>query len=212
LLLIANIGKQQASNGSIGTGSSRPRSRCRSKRLIAKIGDVILVIIDPVSSYMGSGIEGNTITSVRPVLESTADMAERTRVAVLLIHHPPKQPAGGKALNAFSGSLAFVAAPRISFIAVAEENSERKLLLAVKNNLGALMGGLGYFISERYVGQRPSIKTTAIEWDAAPVTLSANEALRRSGRREAPAVVAGAVSRWSGGGERTDRDSAAGRD
>jgi hypothetical protein len=56
------------------------------EQLIAKIGDVVLVIIDPISSYLGDGIEGNAITSVRPVLEAVGTMAERSNVAVL----PPR--------------------------------------------------------------------------------------------------------------------------
>jgi hypothetical protein len=147
---------------------------------IAKIGDVILVIIDPISSYMGEGIEGNAMTSVRPVLEAVARMAERCHVAVLLIHHPPKH-ADGKAMYAFSGSLAFVAAARIAFLVVEEQESERYLLLAVKNNLGPKAGGLGYYIKGTYVGrEQPSgpIKTSYIEWDDASVSISADEALR----------------------------------
>jgi putative DNA primase/helicase len=156
------------------------------EKLIAKIGDVVLVIIDPVSSYMGDRIDGNNMTSVRPVLELVADMAEQNEVAVLLIHHPPKD-GGGKAVRSFSGSLAYIAAPRLGFIAVEEKDHEgnetgRKLMLAVKNNLGPRAGGLGYFIKETYVNRenrngRP-IKTTYVEWDVRPVTVSADEALR----------------------------------
>src|SRR5262249_6574457 len=145
-----------------------------------KLGDVNLVRIDPVSSYMGAGIEGNTMTSVGPVLEAIADMAERTGVAVLLIHHPPKNATGGKAMNAFSGSLAFVAAPRISFIVVEEEQTDRYLMLPVKNTVGPKAAACGYYITETYVDgdAPPPIKTTLIEWDQAPVSMSANEALR----------------------------------
>jgi hypothetical protein len=161
------------------------------EQLIAEIGDVILVQIDPISSYMGEGIEGNAMTSVRPVLEAVAAMAERTNVAVMLIHHPPKH-ATGKALNAFSGSLAFVAAARMAFIVVPEEETERKLLLPVKTNLGTMAGGLGYYIKETSVGRASksgSIKTSYIEWDEDPVAISANEALRKANGPQEPSKL-----------------------
>jgi putative DNA primase/helicase len=152
--------------------------------LIAKLGDVVLVVIDPVSSYMGD-VENNTPTSVRPVLEAVADMAARTGVAVLLIHHPPKDTRG-KAMNAFSGSLAYVAAPRISFIVVAEkdrdgEETGRMLFLAHLNRLGKLVDSMGFSIREMSVPLPDgggSVMTSRVEWDTAPVTVTADEALR----------------------------------
>jgi hypothetical protein len=131
-------------------------------------------------------------------------------------------------MHQFSGSLAFVAAPRLSFIVVAEEETERKLLLAVKNNLGPLAASCGYYIEEIYVenDEGESIKTTRIEWDEAPVTMSASEALRNAngaprpklerakellreqlaaGPMEATEIVA--TAKACGIGERTLRDA-----
>src|SRR5262249_61143034 len=51
----------------------------------------------------------------------------------------------------------------------------RHLLLAVKNNLGTLSGGLGYHLTERIIAS--GIVALDIIWDQAPVTITANEAL-----------------------------------
>jgi hypothetical protein len=125
---------------------------------------------------MGQGIEGNAMVSVRPIMEAVADLAERTNVAMLVVHHPPKQ--AGKAMHAFSGSIAFIAAPRLGFVAVAEEETGRKLLLPVKNTLAPLASGRGYFIVNEIL--RGDIKTSRVEWDSRPVTVNANDALRAS--------------------------------
>jgi hypothetical protein len=103
-----------------------------------------------------------------------ADFADRTGVAVLVIHHPPKGTPK-KAIHAFSGSLGFVAAPRLGFIVAEEEGTERKLLLAAKNNVGPLAPGLGYHAVVTLVD---GIKTSVIEWSREPVTVTATEALR----------------------------------
>lgn len=140
---------------------------------VGDIGDVALVVIDPISSYFGD-VDTHQMTKVRPVLEQLAGFAESANVAVLAIHHPPKA-ATGKAIHAFSGSLAFVAGPRIAFIVAVEPETERRLLLSVGSNIGKDAAGLGYRIAEAHAGR---IKTTRLQWDDAPVTVSASEALR----------------------------------
>jgi hypothetical protein len=82
---------------------------------IKRCGDVGLVLIDPVSSYMGK-VDSHKNTDVRGVLEPIGEMAERLRVAVLAITHLNKSD--GKAISRFIGSIAFVAAARAAFTVV----------------------------------------------------------------------------------------------
>jgi AAA domain len=140
---------------------------------IDAIGDVALVLIDPITSYMGR-IDSHRTTDVRRVLEPLADFAEKHNVAVVGISHPPKATQT-KAIHAVTGSGAFVAAPRLVFIAMEELESQRSLLLAVKNNLGALAPGLAYRRVQTIVSK--GIVASHIVWDTAPVTITANEAL-----------------------------------
>ena len=142
---------------------------------VTELGDVIAVVIDPITSYLGAELDSHRTSSVRAVLEPLADWADIHKVAVLGITHPPKA-AQAKALHAITGSLAFVAAARLVFIAIEETGTERRLLLPVKNNLGALAPGLGYRLAQTIVGA--GIVTTYVAYDSAPVTITANEAVR----------------------------------
>ena len=81
---------------------------------IERIGNVRLVIIDPVSSYLGK-TDSHKNADVRGTLEPLGDMASRLRVAVVSITHFSKG-AGQSAINSFIGSIAFVAAARAAFI------------------------------------------------------------------------------------------------
>jgi hypothetical protein len=147
---------------------------------VQELGDVALVIVDPITSYMGSGdkIDSHRTTDVRAVLEPLADWAEKHRVAVVGITHPPKN-APAKAIHALVGSIAFSAAARLVFLVIEEADSERRLLLAVKNNHGALAAGLGYLLTQTIITK--DIVASHVAWDTRPVTVTANEALRASG-------------------------------
>lgn len=142
---------------------------------VAYIGDVRLLILDPITSYMGGSVDSHRTTDVRAVLEPLARFADEMKVAVLAITHPPKA-AQGRAINSFTGSLAFVAAARMAFITIEEPETERRLLLPVKNNLVAAPVGLGYGLEDF---ELPSgIGTSRVTWDGQPVTVSATEAIK----------------------------------
>ena len=54
---------------------------------VRKVGTVRLVVIDPISSYLGRGIESHNNTDVRGVLEPVSEIASRLRVAVVAVSH-----------------------------------------------------------------------------------------------------------------------------
>jgi hypothetical protein len=120
-------------------------------------------------------IDSHRTTDVRAALEPLADFATQYHVAVLAVSHPPKN-APTNALHAVTGSLAFVAAARLVFIAIDEPDSDgRRLVLSVKNSLGKLATGLGYRCAQRSVSK--DIVASYIVWDNLPVTMNANQAL-----------------------------------
>ena len=144
---------------------------------ISEIGDVILVIIDPVSSYLGKA-DSHKNAEVRSVLEPIGEMAERTRVAVLSITHFSKTGSNTttKALHRFIGSIAFTGAPRAAFAVIDDvEHDGRRLFLHAKNNLAPEPQGLAYRLEQVLVAG--DIIASRIVWEGAPVTMTANDAM-----------------------------------
>ena len=144
---------------------------------IARIGDVVLLVIDPVSSYLGK-TDSHKNSEVRGVLEPLSEMAERTHVAILSITHFSKAGSSGtaKALHRFIGSVAFIGAPRAAFAVIDDaEHDGRRLFLHAKNNLARPPQGLAFRLEQCLVGD--GIVASRIVWDAEPVTMTANEAL-----------------------------------
>jgi putative DNA primase/helicase len=146
---------------------------------VRRIGDVALIVIDPISSYMGK-TDSHKNAGVRGVLEPIGEFADRMRVAVLSITHFSKAGASTttKALHRFIGSIAFVGAPRIALAVIEDAENDRRLLLHAKNNLAPPPLGLAYRIKEKIVGP-PGRSVTApyVVWDGEHVTVTADEAL-----------------------------------
>jgi putative DNA primase/helicase len=140
---------------------------------IKQVENASLVVVDAITSYMGA-IDSHRTTDVRAVLEPIAGFAEHHGVSILGVTHPPKA-ASGNALRAFTGSFAFVAAPRVAFFVTSEPETERRLLLPVKNNIGPKARGQGYFIVTKYVSN--SVEAPCILWDDAPVDVNADQAI-----------------------------------
>jgi putative DNA primase/helicase len=141
---------------------------------ITKAGNVSLVCVDAITSYMGTKIDSHQTSHVRSVLEPVAEFAEQHKVAILGVTHPPKA-AQGNALRSFTGSFAFIAAPRVAFIVTTEPETKRRLLLCVKNNIGQKALGLGYYLGIKAVTN--DITAPYVLWDDAPVDVNADQAI-----------------------------------
>jgi putative DNA primase/helicase len=147
------------------------------EKKIREIGDVALVIIDPISSYMGK-TDSHKNSEVRGALEPLSEMAERMKVAVLSITHFSKAGSGttNKALHRFIGSIAFVGAPRAAFAVIEDADNEgRMLLLHAKNNMAPKPQGLAYRLLQIIVCD--NIVASYVDWENTPVTISADQAL-----------------------------------
>jgi hypothetical protein len=154
------------------------------EEMAKQIGTVRLIIVDPISAYMG-GSDGNGNVETREVLEPLADMANRLRIAVVAVTHLNKGGGGGNqsALNRFAGSIAFVAAARAAFAVIEDpEDDERRFLLQAKNNLGKKCKGLAFRLEQRMVGDEVMSSNVMFEGDH--INESIDEALSASeGRR-----------------------------
>jgi hypothetical protein len=88
----------------LARGFDLQRDLASLEDLIAELGDVVAVAIDPISAYLGRGIDSHKNAEVRSVLEPLAQMAERTGIAVLTVTHLSKNGVGS-AINRFLGSI-----------------------------------------------------------------------------------------------------------
>jgi putative DNA primase/helicase len=146
---------------------------------VREIGDVALIVVDPITAYLGAGrIDTHKTADVRAVLSPLKDFAEHHNITVLGLTHPSKTVT--KAMNAATGSQAFIAAARSAYLFTRESNdgqeTGRTLMLPIKNNLGPRKEGLAFRIGQQLVCDG-RIVAPYVDWDSTPITMSADDAL-----------------------------------
>jgi hypothetical protein len=130
--------------------------------------DTKLVVIDPLSAYLGGRIDSHKDADVRSVLRPLVELAEKCGVAVIGVTHLNKN-ASGKAVYRAMGSLAFLAAARTCWLVTTDPNdpdSKRRLLTPAKHNVLIEPTGLAFEIVDGKV-----------VFENEPVTITADQAL-----------------------------------
>jgi hypothetical protein len=145
--------------------------------VLRQVGDVVLIIIDPISAYMG-GVDSHKNSDVRALLTPVAELAARYGAAIVVISHLNKGGAAG-AIGRITGSIGLPAAARAAYLIQKDaDDASRRLFLHMKNNIGTDHAGLAFRIVERQV--TGSIRAPVIEWENQHLTITADEALAAS--------------------------------
>lgn len=135
-------------------------------RAIDEVEDCRLVVIDPVSAFLGR-TDSHVNAEVRGLLAELARLAETKGVAMLAVTHLSKGGNNSRAIYRAMGSLAFIAAARAAWAVVNDpDDDERRLFLPVKNNLAPNDGGLAY-----------SVREGRIEWQQGAVSNAVDDVL-----------------------------------
>lgn len=149
--------------------------------------DCRLVVIDPISSYLGS-VDSHKNAEVRSVLSPLASIASEYRIAVVAVTHLNKNT-NGPAINRAIGSIAFAAAARAVWAFTKDrDDQQRRLMLPVKMNLAADGTGLAYTIA-----QRDGHSVPVVEWEPEPIESTADDAMASEQSDEAGSALGEAV-------------------
>jgi putative DNA primase/helicase len=150
---------------------------------IKEIGNVVLIIIDPVSAYLGIGkVDSYRTTDVRGVLGPLKELAEEKMVSIVGVMHFNKKTDVHEAILRIADSLAYVAAARHCFVVLDDAENNRRLFVKAKNNVAPDMAALSYTIDTKSVGTDPELKTPIVApyvvWGTDHVTITATEAMQ----------------------------------
>lgn len=147
---------------------------------IREIGDVALVIVDPISAYLGKA-DTFKDSIVRSMVAPFAKVASDYKAAFLGLMHLRKNT-NGDPVAQFIGSVAFSGFARAAYLVIKDEHDERRrLMVCAKNNVGEDMGGLAYRIEPYEFNHKGvEIKTSKIVWETEQIEMSAAEAMHRA--------------------------------
>lgn len=140
------------------------------RRKLAEIGNVRLLIVDPVVSAIAGDSHKNAET--RRGLQPLVDLAGSMRCALLGITHLSKGTAGRDPVERLTGSLAFGALARVVLVAAkhqeeGEDGRTVRLFCRAKSNIGPDDGGFEYDLHQAELKTHPGIFTSSVLWGAA---------------------------------------------
>ncbi|KAI3598725.1 TnpY-like protein [Cupriavidus necator H850] len=131
----------------------------------ARIGNVRLIIVDPVVSAVTGDSHKNTET--RRALQPLVDLAASMNAALVGITHFAKGGQGSDPTQRVVGSIAFTAVARVVLVAAkvkSEEGEDRRVLARSKSNIGPDEGGYEYRIEQSE--PLPDIHASYVTWGA----------------------------------------------
>lgn len=160
---------------------------------VVSLEDVRLVIVDPISAYLGN-TDSHVNAKVRGILAPLTQIAQALRFSVIALDHLSKS--NRPALYRPNGSIAFTAAARAVWLfAKNPDDPAQHLMLPGKSNLAREQKGLSYTLGEG----EPDV--VAVTWGEA-VSISADAVLEQEGieaRSERMEAADWLLDRLSGG-------------
>jgi hypothetical protein len=107
-----------------------------------------LVVIDPLQSFLGAGVDAHRANQTRPVMDGLIRLSERTGCAVVITRHLSKGM-GGSALYRGMGSVDITGAARCELLVARDpEDSSRIIMAHSKSNLGPFGPSLAFSIGK----------------------------------------------------------------
>ncbi|MDO9272523.1 MAG: AAA family ATPase [Rugosibacter sp.] len=137
------------------------------QRKLEEIGDVRLLIVDPiVSAVMG---DSHKNAEVRRSLQPLVDLAAAMRCALVGITHFSKGTGGRDPVERLTGSLAFGALARVVLVAAKQQDEGAdgrtvRIFLRAKSNIGPDDGGFEYDLQQAELNTHPGIFSSSVAW------------------------------------------------
>jgi AAA domain len=138
---------------------------------LESIGDVQLVVIDPIMSYLGLRTNSYNDADVRRALMPLVRLAQRCQVALLCIMHL-KKGLEDSTIQRIGGSVAFSALARsVCMVGRDPDDPQRRVATWPKMNIAKPAGSLRFEMKDRTDG------SAFVLWDAEPCELTAEEVI-----------------------------------
>lgn len=159
------------------------RAECRAR------GDVVLIGIDPLGSYLGGELDTHRDAALRSALDPISELAADVRCGIFSVMHFNKAATMKAAMDRVMGGAGFVNAPRCAMgFLVDDDDADKRDFVCLKTNMDPPQG-LQAHIETADAGRAAStgrvIKAPHIVWDSV-IEKTADMIVAASREREAP--------------------------
>jgi hypothetical protein len=114
------------------------------REAILEIGNVGLLIIDPIMALLGNSVDSYRDQDVRKVTTPLARLAEELNLAILIVRHPNKGSSNNALLRG-GGSMAFIGSARVGWVVGKHpDNPDIRVLAISKSNIGTMDASLEF--------------------------------------------------------------------
>lgn len=114
------------------------------REAILEIGNVGLLIIDPIMALLGNSVDSYRDQDVRKVTTPLARLAEELNLAILIVRHPNKGSSNNALLRG-GGSMAFIGSARVGWVVGKHpDNPDIRVLAISKSNIGTMDSSLEF--------------------------------------------------------------------
>ena len=131
-----------------------------------KIGNVRLLIVDPIVSAVAGNSHNNAET--RRSLQPLVDLGAALNCAVLGITHFTKGTGGSDPVERVTGSIAFAALARVVLVAAKkrepEDGEATRMLARAKSNIGQDDGGFSYDLHQAELPAHRGVIASYVAW------------------------------------------------
>lgn len=150
-----------------------------------ELGSVSLIIIDPVSSYMGDG-DINNAGDVRSITNELASLVHDYKASVLMITHNSKGQ--GSAGAKVTGSHAWLAAARTAFSVTKDDVSEIRTMAPIKANIAKDTDAYSFTVTDATIPSATGgVETSYVVWENYTTKKTADQVM--ADKRDGPAVA-----------------------
>lgn len=101
---------------------------------INRYGDVSLAVIDPLQSYVGTGVEMRKSNEFRPLLDGAGKLAEKYGITVLVITHMNRNTGANSAYRVSNAQEIYNYARSVLVVALDPANKQRRIIAHQKHN------------------------------------------------------------------------------
>jgi hypothetical protein len=120
----------------------------RLEAVLKKYPATRLIVIDPITAFLGRGTDDAKNTDIRDVLTPVADLAARYGVAIIAITHLNKSNSG-RFSDKILGSVAYNNVARCTLaVGIDPENEDRRIVAVAKNNLSPVRTSVAYTLED----------------------------------------------------------------